>query len=468
VSGNVLAFSFPNPFNLVGALLSPLIDLGKDVLGSIVEIVIKGLASAVLGALADLTASILSFFWDAAEPELTSSWFYGQDAPYQQMVLMAMPLLVAFFLAGVIQGVLRGDTAGMLRMALLRLPGSVLAMTVAVVWADMLLNVTHEMSAALLSDFRDDIEQVANVLVAMRVLGAVPALLLLLIFGAVGLLAAVVVIVELFVRAALLYLIAAFSPLIYAAAVWEPMRASVRKLGEIAFALILSKVAIAVALAVSSAALTATWPGAGATTSIPTPELTAAQTEQSVAQTVGILLSAIIMFVVAAFMPFVLWRLLPLAEGALVASGVRGGPLRAAHTAASAATVALHNPATAAVRMRIGREGVGQDGSSRPGRSGSSGRGAANRPTGSRGQGRRPAGSSTGRSSVRKPAGAASASRRRDPSEPPPIDDAWRRYEAEGTASAADERAWSRPTPADKPRPKESPTSKARPKEDPR
>jgi hypothetical protein len=350
VSAGLLAFSFPNPFNLLGPLLSPLLNLGREITGGIVEMVIDGLAGAVVGAVADLTASVLGFFWDAAEPQLTGSWFYGPDAPYWQMVLLAMPLLLAFFLAGIIQGVLRGDVAGMLRMALLRLPGSVLAMSMAVVLADVLLEVTDDMSATLLGSFRDDVEQVAVVLGRLALGGSTPMMMLILVFGAVGLLAAVMLIVELFVRAALLYLVAVFCPLVFAAAVWEPLRGGVRKLGEIAFALIISKLAIAAALAVSAAALVASWPGTEAT-AIPTPESAAAAADQSASAAVGTLVGAIVIWVVAAFMPFVLWRLLPLAEGAGATHGVRGAPFRGAHMTASAGMMAVNNPATAALRV---------------------------------------------------------------------------------------------------------------------
>lgn len=83
-----------------------------------------------------------------------------------------MPLFVVFLLAGIIQGALRGDTAGMLRMILLRLPGSVLAMSVAVVVTDVLLAVTDDMSTALLADFRDDVEQVGRVLGTLAIGGS--------------------------------------------------------------------------------------------------------------------------------------------------------------------------------------------------------------------------------------------------------------------------------------------------------
>lgn len=86
-----------------------------------------------------------------------------------------------------------------------------------------------------------------------------------------GLLAALVVVVELFIRAALIYLVAAFCPLVFAAGIWEPMRGGVRKVCELAFALIISKLRIAAALAVCSAAIISVAPG-GQPTAIPTPE----------------------------------------------------------------------------------------------------------------------------------------------------------------------------------------------------
>ena len=351
MNGRVLGFSFPNPFHLLGALISPLLDLGGELVGPIVEPIIEGLAGAVVGALVDLAAAVMGFFWTATEPELQSSWFHGSpDASYDQMVILAAPLLVVFFLVGVIQGVLRGDTAGMLRMALLRLPGAVLAMSLTVALGDVLLDVTDQMSATLLVGFRDDVEQVGVLLRAASLTGSLPAMMLELVFAGIGLLAAVVLVVELFVRAALIYLVAAFSPLIYAASVWESMRGSVRRLIEIGLALVVSKLAIAVALAVSASALVATWPANGGATAITTPEQAAAQADQPITQTVGVLVSAIVMFCVAAFMPFVLWRLLPVAEGAMLSHGLRGAPVRAAYLASSTGTMALNNPATALLR----------------------------------------------------------------------------------------------------------------------
>lgn len=355
---NIAFLGLPDVFKLTpigmamtlgGELLGAGADAVGNVASSIVGDVIEGLASIVIEALVGMVASILSFFWDASEPQLTG-WFAGQNAPYEEMVVLAAPLLVAFVFAGVIQGALAGDSAGMLRMVLLRLPGAVLGMSMVVVIADLLLKVTDEMSRGVLDSFRSDIEQVGTVLASLSLAtGSLAPLFLLLIFGFVGLLAAIVLVVLLFVRGSLIYLVAAFSPLVLAASVWEPMRGGVRKMAEIGFALIISKLAIAIALAVSSAALVGSWPNHQAT-EVTTPEQVAFQEAQSTTQSIGILLSSVVMFCTAAFMPFLIFRLLPMAESAVVAHGVSGGPMRAFHNLSATANSMRSNPATAALR----------------------------------------------------------------------------------------------------------------------
>jgi hypothetical protein len=204
----------------------------------------------------------------------------------------------------------------------------------------------------------------------------------LLVFGGVGLLAAVVLVIELFVRAGLIYIVVALSPLIYAAAVWEQMRGGVRKLAELGLALIVSKFVIAVALSLSAAALVAAWPGENAT-EIATPEMAAgAAGETKLAHTVGLLVGAVVMFGIAAFMPFVLFRLLPMAEAAMVSQGIKAGPMRAAQQAHHTALIARHNPATAARRRHGHRGGGGSGGghgaaSAYGGSAGTAGRSAA-------------------------------------------------------------------------------------------
>jgi type IV secretion system protein TrbL len=354
----IVAFDFPSPFSLMGGL-GGLLSAGADmVLGAGQDIVLDGftklvgwLVESVLSALVELAVALLAFFWDASEPNVGASWFSGgESTPYGQMVMLALPLLLAFFLAGVIQGILKGDPAGMVRMAFVRLPGAALAMTVTVAFTDLLLAVTDDMSALVLGGFRDDIDATTEMIGTVASMTGLTggAMLLVLLFGAVGLLAAVVVILELFVRAGLIYLVVALCPFIYAAAVWESMRNGVRRMAEIGFALIMSKFVIAVALALSASAMTSMWQGTD--TELATPEQAVQASEAGAAQMIGILLSSIVMFAVAAFMPFVLYKLLPVAEAAAVGHGIKSGPLRTAQQGHHLGMMARHNPATRAVR----------------------------------------------------------------------------------------------------------------------
>lgn len=381
----IVAIGFPDPFELLGAggeLLGRARDAALGPVGDILldqfQKIFGALVGWVLEAVVSLSVAILGYFWDAAEPDVGAGWFSGSPStPYGLMVAMAAPLLAVFFLAGVIQGVVKGDVAGMVRMALVRLPGSCLAMVITVAVTDVLLRVTDTMSEAVFAGFRGDIEEMAEMIAPLAATPDIApfAQLLVLIFASVGLLAAMAVLLELFVRAGLIYIVVALSPFIYAAAVWESLRGGVRKMAEIGFALILSKFVIAVALALSAAAMTSMWESSG--TKLATPEQAAAGPEGWTA-IVGILLSSIVMFAVAAFMPFVLFKLLPVAEAATVAAGVKSGPLRGAQQAHHVAMMGRHNPAARA--MRQGR--AGSQTASRPDHAGKGGRTAASGPSG--------------------------------------------------------------------------------------
>jgi hypothetical protein len=133
---------------------------------------------------------------------------------------------------------------------------------------------------------------------------------------AVFLIGALLVWVELVIRASLVYLLIAFAPLTLAARVWPAARGAFRKLCELSVALIASKFAIALALGLGAAALA----GGGPTNGADTP--TSAGLDLA-----GLLAGACLMLL-AAFTPFVLLRLLPIVEAAAIAHGISRSPAR--------------------------------------------------------------------------------------------------------------------------------------------
>jgi hypothetical protein len=148
--------------------------------------------------------------------------------------------------------------------------------------------------------------------------------------GLITVLAGIVLVAELVIRAALIYVVVALAPLVFAARLWPATKGASRKLLELLCALVLSKLVIAVALAGAAAAAVGAGSG-GEVTALPEPEVFAEDPGGSVTQAVGILLAASAAFGVAAFSPLLIARLLPMTEAALVAQGVRGGPMRAGH-----------------------------------------------------------------------------------------------------------------------------------------
>jgi hypothetical protein len=130
------------------------------------------------------------------------------------------------------------------------------------------------------------------------------------------------------VRAALIYIVVALAPLVFAARLWPATKGASRKLLDLLVAFIVSKLVIAIALSVAAAAAVGAGSG-GEVTALPEPEVFAEDPGGSVTQAVGILLTAAAAFGVSAFSPLLIARLLPMTEAAVVAQGVKGGPVRA-------------------------------------------------------------------------------------------------------------------------------------------
>jgi hypothetical protein len=128
--------------------------------------------------------------------------------------------------------------------------------------------------------------------------------------------ATVLVYLELVVRVVLLKLLEALAPLSFAPMVWAPARQGARKVGELAVAVLLSQPAIFLALRIGLDFLhehaTATPGGVGAW---------------------GRLLLGLGVLSVATFCPWVIWRLLPHAEGMLLSQGLSRSPARGALSA---------------------------------------------------------------------------------------------------------------------------------------
>ena len=284
--------------------------------------VAEGIARWVLGAVGFFVGGVLDYLRSSVRPDPEAAWFAGPGSPYAGVRNLAGVLLVGFVFLGILQGLLHGDAAGMARRMAGALPASVAGMVVTTAVVARLVELTDAMSNAVLANADGQALHFLSGFGASAVSmgGGFAAVVL----GLVAVVAALLLWVELVVRAALVYLLVAISPLGFAAALWPAARGFLRRTAEILLAVIVSKFVICVALAIGVAALS----GAGQAGS-------GQSVAGSVGASIGALLVGAVLLGLAAFSPFLVLKLIPMAEGALLAQGVSRGPVRTAQTGLS-------------------------------------------------------------------------------------------------------------------------------------
>lgn len=324
----IFAIGFPNP---IGWAIDKVSGFVGGVATAGFEAIIGGLTAWVVDAVVWIVGGVFNFFLDSTDPNVQADWFVTGDGPYATTLSIGASLLLLFVFAGIIQGTLDGDTGGMLRRIGLELPVSILGMIGLVTITQVLIRLTDVLSGQVLDNFQNDIAQFGTVVASLGTLtGGTSTAFVVFVLGLVTVLAGLVLVAELVVRSALIYIVVALAPLVFAARLWPATKGASRKLLDLLVALIVSKLVIAIALAVAAAAVVGAGSG-GAVTALPTPEVFAEDPGGSVTQAVGILLTAAAAFGVSAFSPLLIARLLPITEGAVVAQGVKGGPVRAGH-----------------------------------------------------------------------------------------------------------------------------------------
>jgi hypothetical protein len=330
----VIFAGFPNP---VGWALDRVTSFVGDAASSGFEAMVGGLTAWVVDAVVWLVGGVFNFFLDSTDPNVQADWFITGDGPYATTAALGGVLLVVFVFAGIAQGVVNGDVGGMLRRIALELPMSVLGMVGLVTITQLLIRVTDELSGAVLSNFQDDVAEFGQVVGTLAFMqGQHATAFVVFLFGLVAVIAGLVLVAELVVRASLIYIVVALAPLVFASRLWPATKGASRKLLDLLVALILSKLVIAIALGVAAAAAVGTGSG-GEVTALASPEVFAEDPGGSVTQAVGILLTAAAAFGVSAFSPLLIARLLPMTEAAVIGQGIKGAPARAAQQGLMAA-----------------------------------------------------------------------------------------------------------------------------------
>jgi hypothetical protein len=375
-----------------GHVLDPLKDaassLGKGVFSQITTWAADG-AVWLLGEVVDLTQKTTS-------PDLLGKGFLRS---YRQMAAIATVLAALMLLFAVLESLGRGDGAMLWRVFLVNVPLAAIATSAAYVVVQLLIAtcdgfcevVAHSTASDTRTFFKGAVQALAETggvvgaaagtastgagagTVAGAAAGATEVPLFVgFIAAIVAAFAAFLVWIELLMREASIYAAALFMPFGIGAAIWPRWMSALRRTAELQIVLVFSKFVIVAILALAASLL--------------------AHTEGKV----ELVLAAGALLLVACFSPFVLFKFVPFAEGAIGAAysrqGTGGVAVQANRLGSSVSMMRRAAHANWAGGSQGGSSGKGHGGSagggsgkSRPGGSGASPGGAAGKTVGAGG-----------------------------------------------------------------------------------
>lgn len=283
---------------------------------AVLELVVQFVFGLIADAVAAVTGAIVSAMDSTTAVDLNGG-FFPALTPIRQTVLgMSMTLVLALFFASIIRSLAAGEPGAIIRSALIDVPSAMLLMVLSVTVAWILIRIVDEASLAVIGDVGAAMGEFTASLVLVEALTG--AGLLGIIFGLLFVIGAILVWLQLMVRAALIYILIVLAPLGFATRAHPGTRQIARRTIEMGVALILSKFGVAVAF------------GVGAT---------AIESSNGVVEGDGVdltgMMAGVAVMLMAAFMPWLIWKVFPLVEAATAASGVERSPVKAAVSAAS-------------------------------------------------------------------------------------------------------------------------------------
>lgn len=174
---------------------------------------------------------------DTTDPRVSSAWFAES---YARMTLIAVGLSAPCFLLGLLQALIHRDGAILARVVM-ALPLSALLTGGAVGVTQLLLGATDEASRWLVAASGHDLAGFGTTLAKAFVVAPGASLFVVFLVALFAAVCALVLWIELLIRAALVYVLLGFFPLVAAAMVWPAAAAGVRRVVRLLVAVILSK-----------------------------------------------------------------------------------------------------------------------------------------------------------------------------------------------------------------------------------
>jgi hypothetical protein len=295
--------------HVVGSAASSLVGFGANS-------VLNALGSWVSDGATWLLRQIGSVMSTTTAIDLGASWFTSH---YQIMVALAGVVIVPILLLGIMQSIYRQNGSALVRSVLVNVPLSILLTAVAVKLVQLGLAITDAMSAAIAQGAGlDSGHFLASVTVGLSVTSgnesSAPAFVMF-VGGLAVVFGALMVWVELLIRAAAVYVAVLFLPLALASLAWPAIAHWCRRLVDTLVALVLGKFVIVAVLSLAAGAL------AGGTASVPGGGTGAGAGGSGPGSPGGgfaAVLGGAALLLLAAFAPWALFRLLPFLEAGAV------------------------------------------------------------------------------------------------------------------------------------------------------
>ena len=203
--------SFPNPIDWVIDKVGGFVG-GAATAGF--EMIIGGLVAWVIDAVVWVVGGVFSFFIDATDPNVQADWFITGDGPYATTAEhRSGPPRCSSCSPGSCRAPSPATSGGMLRRMVVDLPVSVLGMVGLVTVTQALIQLTDVLSAHVMGSFEQDISDFTTVVTSLTVLsGGQATAFVVFLLGLVTVLAGVILVAELVVREALIYIVVALAP----------------------------------------------------------------------------------------------------------------------------------------------------------------------------------------------------------------------------------------------------------------
>jgi hypothetical protein len=283
--------------------------LGGSLTASGVNAVLGGVTQWVVDGAVWLLQQVGAVLTTTTSVDLTSGWF---ESHYRVMAALTALVLLPLLLASLIQAVYRQSLDGLWRLVLVQLPLAFLLTGAAVQVTQLAVAATDALCSAVTvgggQDLRSALSSLASTLGGVPGQPGLPAFVAVLGALLVGG-GALVLWLELVVRAAAVYAAVLFLPLALASLVWPAVSHWCRRLIETLAALILSKFVIVAVLSMATGALSSGLASGGGFSAI---------------------LAGGALLLLATFTPFTLLRLIPAVEAGAV-SHLEGARHRVQH-----------------------------------------------------------------------------------------------------------------------------------------